>query len=64
MATATVSITKEVLVPQTVTTEELRIVLNLKTPEGCTRNEAIRFNNELVRLCKARGFTPMVKKGE
>lgn len=66
MATQTISktTTREVLVPTTVTetTEELRIILNLKTPEGCTKKEAVRFNNELIRLCKARGFTPMKKK--
>jgi hypothetical protein len=62
MATQTQSITRTILTPTVVTTDELRITLNLKTPEGCTKNEAIRFNNELVRICKARGFIPMVTK--
>lgn len=64
MATTIQTSTKTVLVPTTVTEESLRIVLNLKAPEGVSRNDAVRFNNELIRLAKSRGWTPMKKSAD
>jgi hypothetical protein len=62
MATTTQSTSTTVLIPVTTTVETLRVKLNLKAPDGASKNEVIRFNNEIIRLAKARGFTPMQKK--
>jgi hypothetical protein len=62
MATTTQSTSTTVLIPVTTTVDTLRVKLNLKAPADATKNEVIRFNNEIVRLCKARGYVPMKTK--
>lgn len=62
MATTKVSKTVTKLVPVTTTENSTRIVLNLKAPAEMSDADVRRFNNELIRLAKSRGYTPMKKK--
>ena len=62
MATTKQTNTVTKLVPVTTTEESTRVILNLKAPASMTDGDVRRFNNELIRLAKSRGFTPMKKK--
>lgn len=62
MATTKQTTTVTKLVPVTTTEESTRVILNLKAPADMTDGDVRRFNNELIRLAKSRGFTPMKKK--
>lgn len=62
MATTKQTNTVTKLVPVTTTEESTRVILNLKAPADMTDGDVRRFNNELIRLAKSRGFTPMKKK--
>jgi hypothetical protein len=62
MATTKQTTTVTKLVPVTTTEESTRVILNLKAPASMTDGDVRRFNNELIRLAKSRGFTPMKKK--
>lgn len=62
MATTKQTNTVTKLVPVTTTEESTRVILNLKAPASMSDGDVRRFNNELIRLAKDRGFTPMKKK--